>query len=462
MADKLLIRAYNVGVGDCIYCRIPKAIRRGGGVEDFHILVDCGSKGSADQLAAAIDHLKEMLPDAGGGKKRIDLLVATHQHEDHIKGMDPANFAGIKIDNIWMNVAMNENHEQAGKSHKLRSFAINQMRGIAAQNLALSPELQDLVDLFSIDNDGAMEALRTTLPNQNGIEAKYVHAGMTNDDLGIALEDARITVLGPENDIDHFYLGADVDESLRGLSGAIAQFNERAAPAADAAPENISAADFRMLQSRMLSNAFAFANLSSRVTNNTSVVLLIEWKGKRLLFVGDAEWDQKFKDGKSNGAWNTMWNQRKDLLDKPLDFLKIGHHGSENATPWLDGGETPTEPSEILDAILPIPAHGGAAKAKAVVSTARKNYKTIPRSELLAVIGARVSNVRNYSEALLAENIDPKTLPRFGEFRKRLYCGASASEDRIAEFVADRCTVRGCGVRGVTPESCCHAKSWQR
>ena len=27
MADKLLIRAYNVEVGDCIYCRIPKGER---------------------------------------------------------------------------------------------------------------------------------------------------------------------------------------------------------------------------------------------------------------------------------------------------------------------------------------------------------------------------------------------------------------------------------------------------
>ncbi len=24
MADKLLVRAYNVEVGDCLYCRIPK------------------------------------------------------------------------------------------------------------------------------------------------------------------------------------------------------------------------------------------------------------------------------------------------------------------------------------------------------------------------------------------------------------------------------------------------------
>jgi len=271
--------------------------------------------------------------------------------------------------------------------------------------------------MYGIGNDGAMEALRTGMPEANGIEAKYVHAGMTNDELGIQLQGAKITVVSPENDIDHFYLGSEADETLRGLSGATAEFHERAATAPDAVPSNISAADFRRLQSRMLSNAFAFADLDAKVTNNTSVVLLIEWQDKRLLFVGDAEWDKKFREGKSNGAWNTMWNERKELLNKPLDFLKIGHHGSENATPWLDGSDTATEASEILDAILPIAAHG-AAKAKAVVSTARKNYKTIPKSEMLVVLGERVANVRNYSEALQAKGFDPKKLPLFKDFEK--------------------------------------------
>ena len=70
----------------------------------------------------------------------------------------------------------------------------------------------------------------------------------------------------------------------------------------------------------MMSSAFAFAELSSKVTNNTSVVLLIEWKGKRLLFVGDAEWDTKFKEGKANGAWNVMWHERKAELERRNRF----------------------------------------------------------------------------------------------------------------------------------------------
>ena len=167
----------------------------------------------------------------------------------------------------------------------------------------------------------------------------------------------------------------------------------------------------------MMSSAFAFAELSSKVTNNTSVVLLIEWRRKRLLFVGDAEWDAKFKEGKANGAWNVMWHERKAALRNPIHFLKIGHHGSENATPWndLEDGQV-TEPSTILDAILPLPRGTTKPKAMAVVSTKRKNYETIPRSALLAELGRRVRNVRNYDDEL---GTRAPTLPKYTQFEKQ-------------------------------------------
>jgi hypothetical protein len=187
-------------------------------------------------------------------------------------------------------------------------------------------------------------------------------------------------------------------------------------------PGNIGAADFRLLQSRMLSNSLAFADLSSRVTNNTSVVLLIEWSGKRLLFVGDAEWDAKYREGKSNAAWNVMWHERKARLNRPIHFLKVGHHGSENATPWDDEGDAGvTEPGEILDAILPLPAGTAKPQARAVVSTMRKNYKTIPRAALLTELGRRVGNSRKYKDAFAAKGLANTGLPTFGEFEKQWF-----------------------------------------
>ena len=55
MGAKLLVRSYNVGCGDCIYVRIPD------GEDGFHILIDCGSKESANtgDQRGAIKHLED-------------------------------------------------------------------------------------------------------------------------------------------------------------------------------------------------------------------------------------------------------------------------------------------------------------------------------------------------------------------------------------------------------------------
>jgi hypothetical protein len=415
VADKLLVRTYNVELGDCIYCRIPKGRKVGSTVDDFHILIDCGSWGSVDLLQAAVADLESQLPSAAGGKKRLDLLVVTHEHKDHIAGFDPAFFQNLEIEHLWMNAAMDLAHPQATNTLKLRQLATTAMQNVAAMNLALSPELQDIVAMYSISNAGAMTALRTTLPASNNITPKFVHADMTKSQLGLPLNSGvKIEVVGPENDIDRFYLGEAADPNMLSLASTGALFGA-SPPSPAAPPSNISQADFRRLQARMISSAFAFAELSDKVTNNTSVCLLIEWKGKRLLFVGDAEWNTKFKEGKQNGAWNVMWHERKSKLNKALDFLKIGHHGSVNATPWNDKEDgAVTEASTILDAILPLPAAGAQPTAQAVASTKRSKYDPIPKGALMVEIGKRVKGV-NYQTALGA---NASTLPKFTAFEK--------------------------------------------
>lgn len=417
MADKLLIRAYNVELGDCIYCRIPDArAGRNGAADDFHMLIDCGSWGSVASLKSAIEHLKTELPDAGHGKKRLDLLVVTHEHKDHIAGFDADLFEDLAIANIWMSTAMNRAHPQSRRAFALQGFAKTAIRELAAQNLALDPELQELVGLYGVSNDDALETLQTTLPRANRIKPKYVHAGDTAASLGIALKNTTIEVLGPEQDIDGYYLGEDPDVSLRGLTETAAPFKSHVPKGSDAMPCNIGAADFRKLQSRMMSNALAFADEAGSVINNTSVVLLIEWKRKRLLFVGDAEWDTRYRDKKKNASWNVMWHLHKDRLGKPLDFLKIGHHGSINATPWNDAEDgRQTEASTILDAILPV---SRADKAKAVASTKRKNYESIPSAALLVEIGKRVQTSKVYETALGKGGIKLKELPFFAKREK--------------------------------------------
>ena len=168
----------------------------------------------------------------------------------------------------------------------------------------------------------------------------------------------------------------------------------------------------------MLSNGLAFAAKESSIQNNLSVVLLIEWKKRRLLFVGDAEWEGEFKDGKHNGSWNVMWEKhRKTHLKAPVDFLKIGHHGSINATP--PPAETATEVQEGAARTASTRSWtrscrsrrtGAKPTAQAIVSTEREFYNPIPECKLLVDLARRVSNTRSYGERLKKKGIDPTSI----------------------------------------------------
>jgi beta-lactamase superfamily II metal-dependent hydrolase len=405
--DKLLIRAYNVGCGDCIYVRVPNA------GDGFHILIDCGKKGRTELLEEAVQHLKDALPAGNAGKKRLDLIVATHRHEDHIKGFDSDWFKDIRVKNIWLSAVMDPQHPQAGKVRELHAAANRAISEISERGMASNPQLELLAALYGVNNDKADELLMKTLPNTYGIDPKFVHSGMTREKLGLKNGDPVIHVLAPEKDIDHYYLGATAATGLKGFGDSGAAFRANSKPVADAFPKNISPSDFRLLQSRLLSNGLAFAEKDTTIQNNMSVVLLIEWRKRRLLFVGDAEWDGEYKVGKQNGSWNVMWEKhRAGHLKAPIDFLKIGHHGSINSTPPPKGKPRKDgQPgvAQILDTLLPAPKNGKMPTAQAIVSTERGFYAPIPNCELLVDLARRVKNRRNYGEALKNKKIKPET-----------------------------------------------------
>ncbi len=116
-------------------------------------------------------------------------------HEDHIKGVDPKFCKNIASGHIWITAAMDATHVQAKGAQALHEFATHEMQALARQvrsGTALSPELQDLVALYGIQNDGATKALTETLPQQNGIEPTFVFAGQTSDDHGVKIKDTKL------------------------------------------------------------------------------------------------------------------------------------------------------------------------------------------------------------------------------------------------------------------------------
>lgn len=402
MDGELLVRLYNVGLGDCIYLRVPD-------VEDsVHILIDCGNKFSElELLGEHIAKLKKELPTADGGKKRLNLLVVTHPHEDHHKGFEEEFFKDLKIEHIWLSPAFDRLNPNAQGFHALQDAARRALQSLSETAFG---DMKDQVgELLSLSKEEAIDMLCNILPEANGIEPLYVTADTPQEKLKI-FEDEKIklNVLGPMSDIDAYYLGGEglintanqlTSQSL--ADGYMAIFQPPESKEVDF-PKNISSQDFIQLRSRIHSNALAAAEIAGHVVNNLSVVLLLEWRGRRLLFPGDAEWKSaykgKVKAGTSNGSWNVMWKEHRADLSQPLDFLKIGHHGSENATPWTPKKSKKGEShpiNQILDALLPLPPAGQSPEAQAVASTQRTTrWPSIPDPELLAEIGKRVANTR--------------------------------------------------------------------
>jgi beta-lactamase superfamily II metal-dependent hydrolase len=402
MAGQLLVRLYNVGLGDCIYLRIPDSGR------DVHVLIDCGNKfGSLDLLGQRIRELEPELPDDGAGSKRLDLLVVTHPHEDHHKGFEEEFFQGITIDRIWLSPAFDLENPKAQGFHALKAAARRALRDLS--QVAFGDLKAQVDELLSLSKDEALTMLNETLPHRNGIPPLYATAQTPEAQL-LAFHDPaiKLKVLGPMEEVDAYYLGSAGQPDLtgasrpRGMAGVYQALFPNPATVQVKQPSNISVQDFRRLRGRIGSNALALAELAGHAENNLSVVLLLEWHGRRLLFTGDAEWSGSFggevKRGRSNGSWNVMWQERRADLSHPLDFLKIGHHGSENATPWAPPDEkTRAEHpiSQILDALLPRPGEGGTPSARAVASTQRTSrWPSIPDPELMVEIGSRVANAR--------------------------------------------------------------------
>ena len=79
----------------------------------------------------------------------------------------------------------------------------------------------------------------------------------------------------------------------------------------------------------------AAAELIDSTLNNQSLVILFTCRSRKLLFVGDAQWGNwaYWLYGKPSGASRPGYPSVHAKSSASIDFYKVGHHGSTNATP---------------------------------------------------------------------------------------------------------------------------------
>lgn len=331
------IRMYDVGFGDCFLVTIPtdEGNRR--------LLFDCGSiaKGSRS-MSDVVSMVIADLPD-----KRIDVVVCTHRHRDHVAGFDRADWKNVEVGEVWMPWTEDPDDPEATRIREAQTRLATALnadveRRLAARGLSASErsalEAWQSVSLNALSNEAAMDMLHGGFKGGSKIPRRFLperdESKKTIETFETEhLPGVTINVLGPSFD----------EKVIRDMDPPAGKSYRELAASADSerdggdAPEPFNA-DFSGHRSGFILEpdekkriqdfsdgawTGAAAALDSAV-NGTSLMLLLQVGDVHLLFPGDAQW----------GTWNAaLSNPRWDRLLKKVRFYKIGHHGSHNATP---------------------------------------------------------------------------------------------------------------------------------
>jgi len=362
----LTIRSYDVGFGDCFLL----TFRYNGKTGDRHVLIDFGStaqrkqarkkapastKKGAKKKPKKKDQMllvAEDIRDRCNGK--LHAVIATHRHKDHIsgfatnaKGTAPGDIiAACKPDVVlqpWTeHPKARVNARQAPTTVTTRKgfvAALANMHMISDAVLSeaqrrwdkkmIGPVLFRELTFLGDDNLSNESAVKNLM--RMGKKNYYLNFG-SRSGLERLLPGVKTTVLGPptlkqsedikaqrHEDEDQFW-------QFQAFANQIALKPEarifRRAATDTAQP--FTRWFIKRMRSVRGEQLLGIVRALDRVMNNTSLILLFEVNGKKLLFPGDAQIEN----------WSYALNKPeiKRLLAR-VNLYKVGHHGSRNATP---------------------------------------------------------------------------------------------------------------------------------
>ena len=379
------VRMYNVGFGDCFLLGFP------GGDRERLVLVDCGVHSASQGGRSLDDVIKDVIDvaSASSGKPRLDVAVATHRHRDHVHGFrDEAKWAGIEVGEVWLPWTEDPDDEAARDIKDRQSRRSLQLQALAADETNERWQPVKAIVENNFTNAKAMTTLhrgfagnptRYFLPQpKDGPRAGPRAEAFTTD----VLPGVRVHILGPSRDEDtirdmdppgdesYFRLGSQ--RSVMPKGGAL-PFERwlMLQPAFRAAYRHfdLESTDLGTIVAAGRTDALSLAVGLEQAVNGTSLVLLFEFGDATLLMTGDAQW----------GTWQRMLaNQRTKDLATTARVLKVGHHGSHNATP-----------RRYVEAIT----HRPEAAFVSVAPTNIKSWSDIPREPLLTELRGRWARV---------------------------------------------------------------------
>ncbi|HKQ26244.1 MAG TPA: MBL fold metallo-hydrolase [Burkholderiales bacterium] len=387
MSKTLHIRMYDVGFGDCFLIALP---------DKRTVLVDAGfhsqgkgSFGGNDLVDQIVDDVKDI-----SGEARIDVVIATHRHQDHVYAFNSKKWEDVEVGEVWLPwVEDRSNTKATGLWKKQNRFALQLAAALPGFGLNdadrqdvefmlwnAGVEMPGFAAAGGWSNAGALDCLHEGFARRDRTRPRFLPEKEVFPESfeSPALPGVRVHVLGPPRDPDLIEeLDPEADgETYRALAlraamaGALNGGPSVAAPFGEAwqVPDDETGFQLesgeieRMVDLAQGADAVLAAEKVDNMINSTSLVLVLQIGKARLLLPGDAEW----------GTWKRILadSDARTLL-RGASFFKVGHHGSHNATS-----------KTLVDKVLP-------RKIPAMISTQQGpgNYRNnIPLEELMAAL----------------------------------------------------------------------------
>ena len=454
--ERVRVRTYRHGLGDCHLVSFLKADGT-----YFHVLIDCGVVDATPEPERVMTLVaKDIAKETKNAKTKravIDLVVATHQHMDHLSGFlqAKAEFDKMEMKRLWLAWT-----EEKTKGQKLKEELGRALKAVeqglaklkAATCDAAADRVQGVLDFFgALGVEGKKtEAMLDYLHARPGIDIDYLEPGTAF--LLPEVPTVRVYVLGPSKDVAQWkitnprkskhegYEDTSVAAEAAGLVSALfpgASETEKEASFPFARTFRRSEAEasemqlfrdhygfekghveaWRRIETSWLEVAERLAIALNDLTNNTSLALAFEFidSGEVLLFPGDAQ------IGSWLGWQKLVWRVEDDagkirkvrignLLENTV-FYKASHHASHNGTL----SELGLEKMEHRDLVVVVPVDKAMSR--------KKHWdRTLPWDPLLERLAEKsrgrliltdLKQPAPVAEDL--ENLDPLERARFAE-----------------------------------------------
>ncbi len=194
------IRMYRQGLGDCFLLAFATGAER-----PFYMLIDCGVLLGTPDGGDRMRQVAASLRDSTGG--RIDVLVATHQHWDHLSGFDQAQdvFDQIAFDQVWVAWTEDPSNDLGNRLRARRKAHLRALGG-AARSLRATGDADQAATIEAVlgffgepGEDGKPSRIELALDYVLG-RGKPPRYRTPGEIVGLPGSPARVFVLGPPQD----------------------------------------------------------------------------------------------------------------------------------------------------------------------------------------------------------------------------------------------------------------------